>query len=617
MKDVTIESVRQKPAAYRQMSGSGTFLFCTPSQWMIAAMSGLTVSGLSWPWYGQLSGWIGVGLFLMVATLVHMVFTCGLLVSFPHIAILITGLQYVLAAWLSFYYPSFNPKYNIGAQWPVYASFAGWVTAVVCLGWALPLWGLRRSSTQPSPVSARLLAELDMLFWIGMGSAVIGRWVNLGPLSFVLLLCANLRYLGALGRMMVSGRGWKWRICLTLALEVLSATGEGMFHTLLLWSAAVFALYMYKCKPGKITVLGYVCLGILVLPALQQAKFHLREKVWSDDSTRPSLVSFANVENAVELLKDLGGGLIKSATGDWDADFLGDIAVRYNQGWIINRVMQTVPSTEPYAKGETLLAAIKASILPRLFSPDKVRAGGQANMQRYAGVGLENATSMNLGYAGEMYANFGYWGGIAGCFFYALILGLMFRWVCKRAALNPLWWAFVPYVGLVGLKAEEGIAEVLNWVVKAAVVSAAIYFIFPAIRAALSEARRGDRRVMLRKRRFFQQRLYWEKPNLSSRDLGTSKTAIRAGLSEDRRRDRRVMPRKRRFFQQRLYWEKPNLSSRDLGTSKTAIRAGLSEDRRRDRRVMPRKWFGRQRIEVEKAGLSSRDLGTSKTPECE
>ena len=107
---------------------------------------------------------------------------------------------------------------------------------------------------------------------------------------------------------------------------------------------------------------------------------------------------------------------------------------------------------------------------------------------------------MNLGYAGEMYANFGYWGGIAGCFFYALLLGLAFRWAFKRAVVHPLWWALVPYVGLIGLKADDGIADILNWLVKATIVAAAVYYTFPAIRAALStdrtwELRRVHRQV--------------------------------------------------------------------------------------------------------------------------
>jgi hypothetical protein len=469
----------------------------------MAVLSGLIVSGLSWHGYAHISIWIGVVLFLMAATVVHMVFTCGLVVCLPHIAILIAGLQYVLAAWLSFYYPSSNPLFNIGAGLPAYLSYAGWVTTVVCLAWAMSFRGLRRNFILPAPVSAKLLGELDLLFWIGIASKLISHWMSFGPLNFVLLLCADFRYLGALGRMLASGPGWKWRILLTLALEMLFATGEGMFHSLLLWGAAVFAICVYKTRPRKILVAGLLGLGFLALPALQQAKGSLREKAWTGDSTGGGL---AKVGNAVDWSKNFGSGMLKSASGDWDAESLSGFIVRFNQGWIIDRVMQTVPSREPYAKGATLLTAVEAALLPRLIAPNKIQAGGSVNFLRYAGLALAGSTSMNLGYAGEMYANFGYWGGIAGCFFYAFLLGLAFRWAFNRAALHPLWWAFVPYVGLVGLKAEDGIADVLNWLVKATVVSAAVYFNFPAIRAALSENGRRNLRKMPGKMRFFQQR---------------------------------------------------------------------------------------------------------------
>jgi hypothetical protein len=536
------------------------FLFCTQSQWLIASLFGLMVGGMAWPWYAEISVWIGVVLFLITVTVFHMLFTFTFLVPYPHIAILITGLQYVLAAWFSFYYPPGNPIYDIGARLPVYLSYAGWVMTLVCLGWALPLWGLRPSSIQRMPVSAALLAELDVLFWIGMASTIMRHRVSFGPLNFVLVLSANLRYLGAIGRMLVFGTGWQWRIVLTLALEVLSTAGAGMFHDLLLWSALVFAIYIYKATPRKLVVVGLLGLGVLVLPALQQAKVSLRERISSGDSTGGGL---ANVGNAIDLSKDMANGLTKSASGDWDSGSLGDIALRYNQGWIINRVMQNVPSGEPYAKGETLLAAVEASLLPRVVDANKVKAGGQENMRRFAGYALASKTSMNLGYAGEMYANFGYWGGIAGCFFYALILGLLIRWVAKRAAVNPLWWALVPYVGQIGLKAEEGIAEVLNWIVKATVVSAVIYYAFPAIRAALSQPRRLDQRVMPGNPRFSPQRPYLERPNFSSRDWAGGRTAIRAGLSEARRGQRRLKMRNWRSFRHGLQVRQDGLSSPD------------------------------------------------------
>jgi hypothetical protein len=256
-----------------------------------------------------------------------------------------------------------------------------------------------------------------------------------------------------------------------------------MFHSLLLWAAAVFCIYVYKNRPKRTVVAGMMCLGFLTLPALQQAKVTLRQSVWSSDSTPGTLGSLGN---AINFSKDVGSGMVKWARGDWDSAALGDVAIRYNQGWIIDHVMQHVPKSEPYAKGRTLIAAVGGAVLPRLIYSGKSQAGGAANMSRYAGLVLAGNTSMNLGYAGEMYANFGYWGGIAGCFFYALLLGLAFRWAFKRATLHPLWWALVPYVGLIGLKAEVETAEVLNWLVKATIVCTAVYYSFPAIRAALS-----------------------------------------------------------------------------------------------------------------------------------
>jgi hypothetical protein len=453
---------------------------------MMVVTFALLVAGLAWPWYGHISGWIGIALFLTTVTIVHLVFTCDVLVPFPHIAILISSLQYVLAAWLSFYYPADDPVYNIADRLPTYLSYASLVLVAACAGWALALWGLSSRTFLRTQASTALLAELDILFWFGLICTLASHFVHLGGLNFVLILWANLRYVGALGRMLVAGPGWLWRVGLTLALEVLLAVHGGMFHGLLLWSAAIFALFVYQRQPGRGFLLVCLAVGVLFLPPLEEAKFYIRGKTWTGDEAESGLFSRATVQNAGEWMNQLATGLIKSAKGQWDPDFVSYMLVRYNQGWIVNRVMVAVPATEPYAKGATLISDLEACVLPRILSPNKLVAGGQANMARYANYQLNEGTSMNLGYAGEMYANFGYWGGIVGCFAYALILGLAFRWVCSRAAANPLWWVFLPYVGLVGLKAEEGIGDVWNYLAKAALVSVAIYYIFPAIREALS-----------------------------------------------------------------------------------------------------------------------------------
>ena len=473
----------------RPAIGANTFLLCTSAQWGTMLLTGLLAAGAGWPWYGQISGWIGVAVFLLMAVFVHLVFTSGQIVALPHIAIFIGGLQYVLAAWLSFYYPPTDPTYDIGARMREYLEYASFVIVAVVLGWAVALWGVRQAPVRVTSASPALLAELDGLFWFGLFCQLVGRFVGLGGLGFVLLLCANLRYVGALGRMLVAGPGWLWRVLLTLILESLLATHSGMFHSLLLWCSGVFALCLYQYRPNKVTVISLFLLGFLLLPAFQQAKYNIRGKVWDTDSESSvsALAGAANLLNAAEWFKDLGDGLLKSVTWSWDADFLGDTGARYNQGWIVNRIMENVPSTEPFARGETLITAAKAAILPRFLAPNKHIAGGQEYMDRFARMNLTGTgTSMNLGYAGEMYVNFGYWGGIAGCFGYALALGLVYRLASLLAATRPLWWVFVLYVGLFALKAEDGIAEVLNWLVKASFVTGVIYFTFPALRATLS-----------------------------------------------------------------------------------------------------------------------------------
>jgi hypothetical protein len=167
---------------------------------------------------------------------------------------------------------------------------------------------------------------------------------------------------------------------------------------------------------------------------------------------------------------------------------------RYNQGWIVDKVMQHVPKLEPFAAGATLEDALISAVVPRVLYSDKAIAGGRSNMKKYAGLVLGEGTSMNLGYAGEMYANFGYWGGIIGCGCYCLALALLFRAVCVRAFVSPLWWAIVPYVFVEALKAEDDIMDVVNWIAKASLVLVGVCVLFPSFQRALfPERKRGER----------------------------------------------------------------------------------------------------------------------------
>jgi len=219
---------------------------------------------------------------------------------------------------------------------------------------------------------------------------------------------------------------------------------------------------------------------------VHESKWQLRDSLFGDENEAE--IYRRAPERALLWLSYFGRSLQKTVTGNLDKAFFGDFIARFNQAWIIDRVMQHVPDYEPYARGDTLRDAFIGAFFPRFIMPDKPISGGRENMAIYAGMELDEGTSMNLGFGGEMYANFGYWGGIIGSGLYALALALLFRWIAVRALASPLWWSVLPYVGFLSLKAEEDVLSVLNWIVKACVFMMGVCVVFPAFRRALFAA---------------------------------------------------------------------------------------------------------------------------------
>lgn len=461
---------------------------------------GLLISAVAavatWTFTANISIWIGIAIFITVLTIYHMGRASRLIVPLPHIAILISALQYILAAWLNYYFPPANPTFDSAAALPVYLAYAGPVIVAVVLGWAASLVRLRPPTSTASTLEP--LVEFDILFGVGLAATATARFLYIPELAFVLVLIGNLRYVGVFGRMIAKAPGWKWRLAVVFAAEVLFATESAMFHPLLLWAFWAFAIWLYCFRPPVVTVVSALAGAALLLPALQESKWRLRGDLENDlmfSGTEMISGELAGYEKAIAWLGYLVDGVFHTVTGQLSDDFISDTLARYNQGWIITNVLAFVPEYEPYARGETLVDAARAALLPRLLDPNKLQAGGREKMLRFAGMDLGENTSMNLGYAGEMYANFGIVGGVVGCGAYALFFGVIFRAICRTAFERPILWSIVPYVFFSALKAEDGIGEVLNWTVKSCLVIGAVFLLLPNLRRALTaKASRGHTR---------------------------------------------------------------------------------------------------------------------------
>jgi hypothetical protein len=439
------------------------------------------------PWWHGLSFWAGAAFFVAGATVADMPQAALEMPPFAHFGILIAALQYGLAPWASNYYPS-DAEYQI-ANFPRYFAYAGPALLTLALGWTGGLLGLCSGTTAaPRNHSNRgLLLELDVLLWGGLAVSGFGADFAGGGLAFLVVLLGSLRYVGAIGWMILAQPGWKWRLTAVVVYEVMNANRSGMFHDFILWGLSLVGVYVFLRRLRATVLLCWLAALAVFVFFLQDAKWEIRQAVWSGEEMtifgqQVELTPWARRGVSVLCVAD---SACKLVTGGYSEESLAYVIARFNQGWIIDCVLQHVPANEPYAHGETITSALEASLLPRVLAPNKLLAGGRENMERFAGRTMGEETSMNLGFAGEMYANFGYRGGIVGCGIYGLILGLLFRWIAVRARTSPLWWAIAAYAGHWALKAETDIGSVMNYISKGAVVISAVTLALPAFRAEL------------------------------------------------------------------------------------------------------------------------------------
>src|SRR5205814_3724135 len=90
----------------------------------------------------------------------------------------------------------------------------------------------------------------------------------------------------------------------------------------------------------------------------------------------------------------------------------------------------------PYENGRLWFDAVKHVFTPRAFFPGKGIIDDSARTTYYTGVlvaGLEQGTSISIGYMGESYIDFGPIGMFVPIFFLGLLYGYIYRLFAKHA----------------------------------------------------------------------------------------------------------------------------------------------------------------------------------------
>jgi hypothetical protein len=255
--------------------------FLTPSEWRRGVVYAAVAGGITAIFTYDLSFWIAVAVFLTVFTGFHMKGASRFMVPFPHVAILISALQYVLAAWWIVYVPGGAvTSQSLG----FYLSYAGPVMIAVCVGWGLSLLRMQPKQEPPMQATPGLLRELDWLVVIGLVAVPLSNIIRMPSIGFAFVLLGNLRYVGVYGRMLLQAPGWRLRLAAVLTAEFFFAADAAMFHPLLLWSAWSFAVWLHCFKPPAHVLVSAFVGAALLLPSFQEAKWRLRGQVLEYDA---------------------------------------------------------------------------------------------------------------------------------------------------------------------------------------------------------------------------------------------------------------------------------------------------------------------------------------------
>lgn len=400
---------------------------------------------------------LGLGAFIYFFT--RLVQEAGRDLPIESFILFICSLQWIVGPVLA--YAGFSDHYKYYMYVPEETYMALAVPGVIAL--ALGLYAFRASKRfllvdRYAEVTRMIVLRARVLPWylIGVGfvfSFLIDRFPP--ALAFPAYVLSNIKYIGLIYLLFSSRQKHKVSILIVaFVLTFVSSLRGAMFHDLLLWSAFIGMYAALIFRPTLSRKLLLALFGLAFIFTLQSSKDLYRQKLEVEGRTD-------HAEKFLEAVDERMAAEEMARSGNVER-----VVIRVNQGWIISRIMVGTPRYLPHANGETIMAAVKASLLPRLLYPDKPIAGGRANYEKYVGFRLQSSTSMGISLLGEAYINFGVQGAWVFMFVFGFLSSFVIRQFFLLAAKYPTIWLWFPLILLHFVKAETELLVQLNFLVK-------------------------------------------------------------------------------------------------------------------------------------------------------
>lgn len=402
-----------------------------------------------------------IGLSAVVFSAVWYFGALGEEIAAAPLAALVASMQWILGPTIAYNSDNDFAKYRMYVPEADYMGFVApallaFVLSLRVISPRISLSGLQARIRARTLIPERAIFTLII---IGLLADYFGEDAP-NQVGFLFFLVSQFKYVGALYLVVIQSRR-RWHVVFAvMLLAAMSSARTGLFHDLILWSAMFFSFFCYDLKLRVQSKLALIAVSLAVLVGLQSVKSQYRILVAFDPGS---------------------AGLVTLAVSVGEALFGEDenydsVIVRLNQGWIISAVMAHTPAVEPFANGQTVIDAVRDSLLPR-FLVEKREAAVSDYFRRFTGMVVNSNTSFGISIVGEAWANFGQF-GIVLLIFWGLAFGGIMRFIAWRGlyqATLPLW---TPMVFLYAVKAETELLVTLNYMLKACVFVLIVYFVF-------------------------------------------------------------------------------------------------------------------------------------------
>lgn len=254
------------------------------------------------------------------------------------------------------------------------------------------------------------------LVFIGIGIiGDIGTVLKIKELGFFFFIIKSFKFAGTYLILFSKNKNKVKIIILVYLIFSIQIIKGTIFYELIIWSMFFYIFYSYKKNYPRLKNFIFFISAFAILFILQVVKTQVRDFVTKNSESK-TLNVFLDITSS-----QMSNGANIFFVDNYIKGFVG----RLNTGWVITKIMDHMPSREPFSNGEKLFSDILSSFIPRVLYPNKrTIAGKEYNelFEKYTGRHLRDGTTVNIGMLGDMYINFGMFGGIVAMFFIGLLI---------------------------------------------------------------------------------------------------------------------------------------------------------------------------------------------------